>query len=249
MLAEKFEIAMTYRRSRQQGYDGTSYYYPDEPDKITGTVVLLPLVGAFTTEEALAEILKEEVGFTPTSVEQDWAKTLDTPGMSLLNSELAEAKLQITEEEAKIKAIDAKIAGLQSYRRLLYGTGTELETIVKYSLEKLGATVSPSKYGQEEYILDYDGNEVLMEAKGVTKSITLTHLRQLNDYLLRYQEDTEAECKGILFGNSWRNLPPSQRGGKDRPEFPDNVIRRAEQVGISVSHPVPWTQVCLMRRA
>ena len=184
MLAGKFEIAMTYIRSRQQGYDGTSYYYPDEPDKITGTVVLLPLVGTFTAEEALAEILKEEVGFTPTSVEQDWAKTLDTPGMSLLNSELAEAKLQITEEEAKIKAIDAKIAGLQSYRRLLYGTGTELETIVKYSLEKLGATVSPSKYGQEEYILDYDGNEVLMEVKGVTKSITLTHLRQLNDYLL-----------------------------------------------------------------
>jgi len=73
-----------------------------------------------------------------------------------------------------------------------------------------------------------------MEVKGVTKSISLTHLRQLNDYLLKYQEDTGKECKGILLGNAWRNAPPSMRNAEDTPEFPDNVVKRAEQWGISL---------------
>ncbi len=73
-----------------------------------------------------------------------------------------------------------------------------------------------------------------MEVKGVAKSISLSHLRQLNDYLLKYQEDTGKECKGILFGNAWRNTPPEMRGREDTLEFPDNVVRRAEQWGISL---------------
>ena len=130
--------------------------------------------------------------------------------------------------------LNAQIAAIHSFRRLLYGTGPELEAIVKRTLERLGATVSPSKYAQEEYILEYDGEEFLMEVKGVAKSISLTHLRQLNDYLLKYQEDTGKECKGILFGNAWRNIPPEMRGTEDTPEFPDNVVRRAEQWGVSL---------------
>jgi len=101
-------------------------------------------------------------------------------------------------------------------------------------VEKLGGTVLPSKYSQEEYVLEFEGKEFLIEVKGVAKSIALSHIRQLNDYLLKYQEDTGKECKGILFGNAWRNIPPDMRGLEDTQVFPDNVIKRAEQWGISL---------------
>jgi hypothetical protein len=101
-------------------------------------------------------------------------------------------------------------------------------------LEYLGAKVNPAKYAQEEYVLEIDGKEFLIEVKGVSKSITLTHLRQLTDYLLKYQEDMGKDCKGILFGNAWRLLPQDQRGTEETPEFPENVVKRAEQLNISL---------------
>jgi len=77
--------------------------------------------------------------------------------------------------------------------------------------------------------LEVDGTEYLIEVKGVSKSISLTNLRQLNDYLLKYEEDTKKSCKGILFGNAWRFEPPEKRGTNNMPEFPNNVIERATQ--------------------
>ena len=182
----------------------------------------------------MAEILSEEIGYSLASPEPDWAQKIEMPGVSDLMSQSISAEATISMESKRVKILNARIAEISSYRRLLYGTGTELEAIVKRSLEQLDATVSPTQYAEEEYVLEFKGEEFLMEVKGVAKSITLTHLRQLNDYLLRYQEETGKECKGILFGNSWRNLAPEMRGKEDTPEFPDNVIRRAEQLSISL---------------
>jgi hypothetical protein len=47
--------------------------------------------------------------------------------------------------------------------------------------------VTPAKYGEEEYILEFDGQEHLIEVKGVSKSITLGHLRQLNERATQWQ--------------------------------------------------------------
>ncbi len=207
---------------------------PESGKISTGRIVLLPLIDRVSPEEALAEIIQEEVGVALSSPEPDWALSLEMPRVPELLSEVEAAQVRIASESEKVERLNAEIAEINSFRRLLFSTGSELEAIVKRSLEQLGATVSPFKYAEEEYILEFDGEEFLMEVKGVAKSISLTHLRQLNDYLLRYQEDTGKECKGILFGNAWRNTPPELRGKGDTPEFPDNVVRRAEQWGISL---------------
>jgi len=133
-----------------------------------------------------------------------------------------------------VDKFEAQIGEICSYRQLLYSTGPELEEVVRRSFQYLGGTVTPAKYSQEEYILEFDGQEFLVEVKGVSKSVSLSHLRQLNDYLLKYQEDTGKEIKGILFANTWRNLPPEQRTSEDTPEFPDNVVKRAKQWDISL---------------
>lgn len=156
------------------------------------------------------------------------------PFVADLRNQVYKAEGSIANEKRKIEQLTAEIDEICSFRRLLYATGRELESILRTSLERLGAKVSPAKYSEEEYILEVDGRLHLVEVKGVTKSISLTHLRQLNDYLLKYQEETGNECKGILFGNSWRNNPPGMRGTEAAPEFPDNVVKRAEEWGISL---------------
>lgn len=82
--------------------------------------------------------------------------------------------------------------------------------------------------------MEYGEHKYLIEVKGVSKSISLGHLRQLNDYILKYEEDTGKACKGILFGNSWRTTPPEERNTSEKPEFPNNVISRAEQWNIAL---------------
>jgi hypothetical protein len=233
VLAGYFNVEVRRQRTRTNDWN-VHKEYPDKPDVTTGTVVLLPLFGKFSAEEALAKIIEIETGICLGSPEPEWAQAIYMPGVPALEDQIEDAKAVIAKQNEFVGDLEARIADINSYRRLLYGSGPELETIVKRSLENLGAVVSPSKYGQEEYILEFNGQEFLMEVKGVAKSIALTHVRQLSDYMLRYEEETGKKCKGILFGNAWRNLPPEERTKGDTQEFPANVVDRAVDLGISL---------------
>jgi hypothetical protein len=232
-LAGECRVEITQARERSSEWNSWKEY-PDSPDVTTGRIVLLPLIDGVSAEEALADILREEIAYSATSPEPDWTRDIDMPFVADLKDEVTKAEIAIADQKQKIDQINARISDICSFRRLLYATGTELESIVKTSLERLGAKVSPAKYSNEEFILEVHGKEFLLEVKGVAKSISLTHLRQLNDYLLKYHEDTGSESKGILIGNAWRNTPPEMRGTEETPEFPDNVVKRAEQWGISL---------------
>jgi hypothetical protein len=233
-LAGQCLIEVRNERSKGDGWGNVRREIPNEPDYVTGTIVVLPLIDGVSPEEALLDILKEEVGYSLKSPAPDWAQEIELPFVSELQEQIVSAKATIAKEEQNISKIVEKIDNLTEFRRLLYSSGTELEDVVRKSFKLLGATVKPAKYAQEEYIIEVDNEEFLMEVKGVSKSISLTHLRQLNDYILKYQEETGKECKGILLGNAWRDMPPVMRDGEDTPMFPDNVVKRAEQWGISL---------------
>ncbi len=234
VLAGQCRVEVTEERERSTQYGNTWKEYPDSPDVTTGQIILLPLLDKISPEEALADILKDEIGFSAVSPEPDWAKNVEMPFVSEWKHQISERKSVVQEEQQKIDKFEAQIGEICSYRQLLYSTGPELEEVVRRSFQYLGGTVTPAKYSQEEYIFDFDGQEFLVEVKGVSKSVSLSHLRQLNDYLLKFQEDTGKEGKGVLFANTWRNLPPEQRNTEDTPEFPDNVVQRAEQWEISL---------------
>ena len=234
VLAGQCQIEVKNKRQRASRWGETYLEYPDSPDVVSGSIVLLPLIDGVLAEEALSDTLREEIGYSAASLEPDWAREIKMPFVDDLETSIAQARTVIVTEENKISELSIRINEITSYRRLLYGTGQELEDVVKASFQYLGAKITPAKYAQEEYILEINNEEYLIEVKGVAKSVTLGHLRQLNDYMLKYQEDTGKVCKGILFGNAWRHLPPSERGLESTPEFPDNVVQRAQQWGISL---------------
>ena len=131
ILAGCFHVEVRYGQKRAHHGGRTSWEYPKSPDVTTGTIVLLPLIDRVAPEEALGEILQEEVGFSLASPEPDWAKGIRMPGVPELTREVEEARAIIAREAERVERLTAEIADIHSFRRLLFGTGTELEAIVK----------------------------------------------------------------------------------------------------------------------
>ena len=62
VLAGQFHVEVRRERKRRDRLGQTFREYPESPDYKTGTVVLLPLIDRISPEDALAEILHEEIG-------------------------------------------------------------------------------------------------------------------------------------------------------------------------------------------
>jgi len=233
-IAGSLQIEITHQRTGNKGW-GSYDYYPEDPDKTTGEIVLLPLIEELDHREAVRLILQDLTGVeTTTELPPEWAESIGVPGVASIEDKIANNAGEIEVIQAQIDNLKGEQASLEKYRKLLYASGTELEEIVRECLEMLGGQVTPAQYGQEEFVLVFEEHECLIEVKGVGKSISLGDVRQLNDYLLQCEEKTGKPPKGILFGNAWRNDPPEDRDSNDKPEFPQNVVDRAIQYRIAL---------------
>jgi hypothetical protein len=192
-----------------------------------GRVVLLPNGEFSDPRDAISFVLEEITGAPAVTAPPAWSGAIEIPGISALEAEARGAQEEIRRLSEHVATLAARQGKLEEYRRLVYGTGKELEDIVARSFELLGGTIIPRKYGTEEYILVYRDREHLIEVKGVTGSSALDHVRQLfdNQSIAEQQTDTSPHC--ILVANTFRNDPPENRGAAPRIEFPDNVVRRA----------------------
>lgn len=232
-IAGSLYIEVTRKQRKSSGYEAYDHY-PAAPNLITGEIVLLPLIEKLDHKEAVRLVLEDLVGSAFSYVPPSWIDSKIVPHTAEIEDEIKEKEQQKDLISSEIRELEAKRDQLNNFKKLLYASGHDLEEIVKFCFEELGAKVSPAKYGQEEYVLEYGGTEYLVEVKGVSKSISLSHIRQLNDYILKYEEDTGKACKGILFGNSWRTIPPEERNTKGMQEFPPNVISRSREWNISL---------------
>jgi len=233
-LAERCHIEVYYERTKSGAYGPSYTEYPAKPDHLTGDIILLPRIPGLDNRKAVSLILQEITGLPQQTLSPEWADKLIVPGVPDLVIQIDEKRGQIQALETEITDLNENVDSLNEYKRLLYATGSELENIVERCFKEIGGQVSPAKYSQEEFVLTYDGNEYIVEVKGASKSIALSHLRQINDYLLKYQEDTGKICKGILFGNAWCTLSPQDRDKSDTLVFPDNVVKRSEKWDIAL---------------
>lgn len=229
VLSGRYQIELYDRFSQLLNQNETAI-----PTRCLGEVVLLPLIEGIPPEEALGAILREEIQYDPRTTVPSWAEEIPMPKALEIKSRIRESEELIKEERLRLAKLKRQSGEISAYRQLLYSSGFELEAVVEKSLKYLGAEIIPARYAQEEFIMLFEEKEYLIEVKGVGKSVSLTHLRQLNDYLMKYEEKSDGESKGILIGNAWRTQPPDQRDKGDKPVFPTNVVRHAEKQGISL---------------
>lgn len=245
VLAGRYNIEVRYEQQISTAYSMGHTAYPKEPDYLTGDLILLPRIQGIDNRKAVSLIIEDIVGIPQQTLSPEWADKLIVPGIPDLTTEIEENRKQVFALETLIRTLNENIDNLNEYKRLLYSTGSELENIVARCVQDLGGQVIPPKYSQEEFVIIYEGIEYLVEVKGISKSTSLSHLRQLMDYLLKYQEDTGRLCQGILFGNAWRFLPPEDRDKPETPVFPANVVDRAEQWDVALVSSTEFYQAFL----
>src|SRR5262249_30411662 len=154
-------------------------------DHVTGDIILLPCIPSLDRKEAVCLALEELTGVTQNAVAPDWVDSITVPGVVELDKEISGLLDKIAEERNQILILEQRKDSLDRFKKLIYSSGRDLEAIVATSFEQLGAKVLPAQYSEEEFVMVFDDAEYLVEVKGITKSIALGHLRQLNDYLLK----------------------------------------------------------------
>jgi len=169
----------------EPGYFSGNTTYPKAPHHVTGDIILLPLLPAIDAKHAVSLVLQDLIGLAPEAEPPEWTGSISFPKIAEIEAEISKRRKDIGSIFDEIEKMEAQRRSLEEYKKLLYASGSELEEIVKKAFLELGSDVMPAKYGQEEFVLEVANAEHLVEIKGVAKSISLTNLRQLTDYLLK----------------------------------------------------------------
>jgi SAM-dependent methyltransferase len=206
---------------------------PSGQNSIFGSVTVLPHFTELEQKDAMNLILEDLLGRPQKQLPPDWASQISMPFVIEIKAEIEQKNVAIESLRQEIAASELKCAEIEKWKKLVYETGHELENIFEAAIIKLGAETHPA-IAEEEFIFDHKGKAGVVECKGVTKSVSLDHLRQADSHVLKFAETENHEGKGVLFGNAWRNLALSARGSGERPIFPDNVVKQAAKREIAL---------------
>jgi len=200
--------------------------------KTGGTLTLLPITGTYETL-ALIEILLQRTKEVKETPRPTWVNKIEIPGEASVKAEIVKENKKLEEQTRKVKELGDSLAEIEKYKRLLYATGLELQEICKLTLEKIGAKTKPSPV-TDEFMIEVNGKEALVEVKGNTKSITKDDLAQLIADLAQQIKAANSPgiIKGILIGNAWRGLSLDERDNKD--VFTRHVVDYAEAQNIGL---------------
>ena len=132
-----------------------------------------------------------------------------------------EQKLQIKENEDKIKSLEEDITNAENklkennyYKSILYKQGKPLVKVVFKMLEEmLNCDLSKFKdIYKEDFLLEFDDVTFIGEIKGVKRNLTNNHLSELDVHFTRRQDEVEDEnLQPILIANRFINRPPYER--------------------------------------
>jgi hypothetical protein len=206
----------------------------EKPRLVSGYLTVLPLLSDLEDREAINVLLEDLKGAPQESEPPGWAKNIAMPGIAKLDKEIQVNKNKIKYMKKVIRNLENSKAELEQYKKILYTSGSELERTFDLFATKLGATLQKSKYANEERIIGYGDDKLLVYIKARENAISLTDLRIINDHLLLHEEETKTRIKGVLLGNAWKNLPVAKRDSQDMPYFPESVLERAKQFEIAL---------------
>ena len=195
--------------------------------------VLLPPISNI---ESSVQAIRQIVDPNPVALEPTWTADVRVPG----EEELLVKASQLRQEAEEV---ETSLSEKRKLKKLLYEDGRTLQDLCGEAFRLLGATIRPSIVS-DEFIIEVDGKQALVEVKGHLKSASMRDLSQLIKDLGNHLAKTEQGIHGILVGNAWRLDRLSQRNTKDKPVFPDNVVETAMNHGIGLLSTVELFGAC-----
>jgi len=181
-------------------------------------IILLPVTSEDTSED-IDTIISLNKSIDQTEA-PDWVNSINIPNESITKGELDTAERKLIEKRDYYN-------NLIKHKRLLYDYSYSLQDICQLTLKELSANTKPSIVS-DEFIIEFDGKEVLVEVKGKNRSIDKDDLGQLVIDIGQHFKETGKSIKGLFIGNGWRNLPPEKRETGNSRTFPKEIAKAAE---------------------
>ncbi len=202
---------------------------------VSGPLILLPMPTEVSDRDAVNIILENFFGLQQKTLPPQWIEEVDIPGIPEIKFEVENKYHQIEQLKTEIKPLLQRKEELEKYKQLLFETGTPLEEICKQTLQTMGCNILPADLAEEDFIVEFEGQQAIVEVKGNTKSISLSNLSQLGRYREDYLIERGEDKKSILIGNAWRLLPLDERGkSNSQVPFPENVVSYATKRNIAL---------------
>jgi hypothetical protein len=191
--------------------------------------------GKTTLEEKLVFISSIELLLNDLSSEYvipEWANNIMLPGEKEELTKLDNNKEELVKIETQVKQQEELVKAISRHKILFTGTGTNYENEVNFIFNELGFIPIEKKDVDCDGAFEYDDDIFIIESKGVNKSASKVHVRQLVEWINKFarimEEETQKESdpKGLLIINTFRNTPLIER---KEASFPDNVIEYAQE--------------------
>lgn len=215
-------------------------FYPDQffeekdEDQIWTTEAKTFAARMVTSAVALDNALHASVEITPEPV---WAKDAKfaLSRELQLRSELLESERLVEKAQKHKEDVIENLKAAGVFRALLYEKGKPLERAIVQALRLLGFNANPYKDSNSEFDVVFEAPEgrLLGEAEGKdSKAINVDKLRQLsmNIHEDLQREDVSVPAKGVLFGNGYRLIPPSERDA----QFTTKCVSAARSTSVAL---------------
>jgi hypothetical protein len=215
-----------------QGSNGRGRWSTHAEDT-SGPLYLFPALPRVPDEEAMRILLEIVISYQSKTPPPAWAETMEAPGENAARVALEKAQHEADFANEQLARASEQLSRLQRFKALLYDTGHPLEELVRETFDVMGVETAdvPDRTISDEFLLVSDP-KILVEVKGVGRSVGHGDLSQLMTSKAAYLARIGENVKALLVGNAFRQLPPSERNTKDKPNFPDNVLTPAEEQNI-----------------
>jgi hypothetical protein len=197
-----------------------------------GKLVLLPVFENQDTKPLIDNLLIR-IGIFEETPPPNWVSKTEVFGEPAIIEEIDIKKHQIEALTFELESLKKSLTETQEIKGLLYCTGMTLQELVQSVLEKMGVKTKPSIV-TDEFIIEIDGIEALIEVKGNKASILKDDMAQLVVDLTKHYIKTGKKIKGIFIGNGWRLEPPEERNVGGKQEYSRDAKEVAENHGIGL---------------
>lgn len=157
-----------------------------------------------------------------------WSQRFLLPREGEVSKEVDQAESAAESALAAVEQAKLSLLEIREWKRLLTGSGVELERMVETAFERLGCSIEEGPQGRADRVLQWGKRDAVLEIKGLTKSAAERNAAQLEKWVSEHVVDSGSPPKGILVVNAWRSLPLDER---TQPAFPDQMLSYSEARG------------------
>lgn len=193
-------------------------------------ITFIPPLTKLNASEGINILIKDMIGLREQIELPEWAKQIMLPGEEKLLKENEQDSKKIASAQTNIEKRDLELDKLDRFKGLLTTTDTLLEELVEEAFHFLDIDIlKPVNQTIEDRYTEFGDYKCPIEIKGVTKSASQNHLKQI----IFRSTDKGSEgykTRGLLIVNHYLSQPIDKRNEP----FPPNVKSEAERWGIAL---------------